>query len=391
MPPAAVVLGDLNMLRCFAGTDVPVVVAATDPHDVTLASRHARQSTIIAPVTEPERALDELAALSAQFAERPVLFYGSDAQLLFISRNRARLALAYRFRMPSAELVETFVDKHRFGAFAIERELHVPPQIGGRGASPGAVMATVGLPCVLKPNCHIGWFEHAALRVNGPRKAIVCTTEDELRAAWDEVASLVPDFIVQRYVPGGEDNVFSFHAYIRESGEIVRWFVGKKVRTYPRSAGVSTYLELAHAPDVERLGKLLCERAGVVGPVKLDIKRHADTGELFLLEINARFNLWHRLGCAAGINLPLVAYDDLADSPPHEVGTAYATDVRWLAFGDDLRSFLRSYHPGGLGWGNWLRSLRGKKVFDVFAWDDPRPMFYNAANYVRSLAQRVTG
>jgi predicted ATP-grasp superfamily ATP-dependent carboligase len=108
--------------------------------------------------------------------------------------------------------------------------------------------------------------------------------------------------------------------------------------------------------------------------MKIDMKRDDVSGALAILEVNARFNLWHHLGAAAGINLPQIAYRDLIgeDLPPTAVD--YATDVRWLAFGDDVRTFLRSYRPAGLGWIDWLTSLaKGRRVFDVFDWDDPLP------------------
>ena len=42
---------------------------------------------------------------------------------------------------------------------------------------------------------------------------------------------------------------------------------------------------------------------GLRGVAKLDFKRTA-AGELVLLEVNPRFNLWHLPGAVAGVNLP---------------------------------------------------------------------------------------
>ncbi len=382
MRPAAVLLGDLNMVRCFDGSELPIVVAASNPDEAALATRFASQRRVIAPFSDEARVLDDLDALARTFAVRPVLFYGNDQQLLVISRNRERLAHGYRFLLPAADVVEAMVDKSRFAHRAAARGLPVPITAGAGDAE------LVPLPCVIKPSVHIGWLGHAALHTSGPRKALIATTAAERDALHARVSAFTDEFVVQQYIPGGEDQIYSYHAYVDARGRVLARFVGKKVRTFPREAGVSTYLGLVKDPGVIEIGDRAVAALGIVGPVKIDLKRHADTGELFILEVNPRFNLWHHLGAASGINLPRIAYADLVGDPI-DAPSDYATDIHWLAFGDDLRSFLRSYHPAGeLGWLGWLASLRGKKIYDVFAWRDPLPW---ATAMLEQLRHRLRG
>jgi predicted ATP-grasp superfamily ATP-dependent carboligase len=168
-------------------------------------------------------------------------------------------------------------------------------------------------------------------------------------------------------------------------------FVGKKIRTFPREAGVSTYLELVIEPRVTTLGLEVVRSLHLVGPIKVDLKRDPRTGRFYVLELNARYNLWHYLGSACGVNLPLLAHADLTGDPcarPSE----QRTGVKWLSLGGDLRSFLRSYRPSGeLDFVSWLRSLRGPKVHDVFAWNDPVPSLVGAVNYLRAFGSRLHG
>ena len=120
--------------------------------------------------------------------------------------------------------------------------------------------------------------------------------------------------------------------------------------------------------------------------MKIDLKRHAGTGRLVLLEVHPRFNLWHRLGAASGVNLPLIAWRDLSGTPP-EPTASYRTGVRWVSFGDDARTFVRDYAPAGdLSWRQWLGSLTGPKLFDVFDWDDPSPL---AVHLIRTARARA--
>ena len=392
--PTAVLHGDINMLRCFAGAGVRAVVLSHDPDAPAFFSRHGWQRRVVADVrVAPEAAIRELIALGTLLGDRPALFYGDDAMLLAVSRNRAALGGLYRFLMPDADLVEALVDKVRFAALAKDHALPVPRTITSAEARTAAEIArAVPLPCILKPFCHLGWrTSRVVIDLGvGPVKALTARTEDELAAMIDRIRAFSPDFVVQEYIPGGEDHVLSFHAYVDAGGRVLGSFAGKKIRTYPRSAGTSTYLEITDEPEVARAGVEVIEKLGLVGVVKLDFKRDPRSGRLRLLEVNPRFSLWNHLGAATGVNLPLLAYRDLAgeDPPPVPAGRR---GMRWLSFGDDVRTFVRSFRPEGeLSTAAWLWSLRGPKVYDIFAWDDPSPFFMNMARVLRGGPSRVS-
>ena len=119
---------------------------------------------------------------------------------------------------------------------------------------------------------------------------------------------------LQELVPGPETAIESYHVYVGAQGETVGEFTGRKIRTVPAAYGHSTALQITEAADVAALGRELVRRLGLRGVAKLDFKR-APSGELFLLEINARFNLWHHPGAVAGVNLPALVYGDLVGLP----------------------------------------------------------------------------
>jgi predicted ATP-grasp superfamily ATP-dependent carboligase len=391
--PPAVLLGDLNMLRCFAGAGVGTVVLAADPDAPVLFSRHAGERRLVADANvDPEAALADLLAVGRVHEGRPVLYYGDDATLLLVSRGRRALSACFDFHLPPAELCEALVDKRSFAELARARGLPTPPTVTWAEAGSAAEIARrLAPPWILKPSCHLGWRTSAPcldLGV-GPVKALRAETEDELVRAVARMEAFSADFVVQERIPGGEGCVQSFHAYVDARGRVLGSFEGRKIRTYPRSAGTSTYLEIVDAPELARAGRDVIERLGLTGPVKLDFKRDPRTGRHHLLEVNPRFSLWNHLGAAAGVNLPLLAYADLTGAPPGPSRPA-RTGIRWLSLGDDVRTFVRGYRPAGeLGVTAWLASLRGPKVYDVFAWDDVSPFVMNAARALRRRAARA--
>jgi len=385
----AVLCGDLNMLRCFVGLGLKTVVFSSDAREATLWSRHCASKHLAPRDAGDRELLAEFDALSRSLGDSPVLFYGSDAMLLLISRNSAFFRDRFRFRMPPPELVEKLVDKRQFAELCQSLDLPVPKTLDSREVkSAGDVQARLGLPCVFKPTVHIGWFKARAERGLSPHKALRAETPEELAQQYAELTTHSSNFVVQRYVRGGEDRIYSYHAYLDAHSMPLGEFVGKKLRTYPKHAGVSTFLELVKDPEVLAVGRHVSERLALVGPLKVDFKRDALSGKLYLLEVNARFTLWNHLGAVSGVNLPALAYADLTGrqaAPP----TDYRTDVRWLSFGNDLRAYLREYRRDDeLGFAGWLASLRGPLIYDIFSWDDPLPLARNALNYGRAFVRR---
>ncbi|HEX2973120.1 MAG TPA: ATP-grasp domain-containing protein [Tepidisphaeraceae bacterium] len=147
-------------------------------------------------------------------------------------------------------------------------------------------------------------------------------------------------------------------------------------------------MELVHEPRLTQLGLEILAKLNYVGAVKLDFKKDVARDCYQLLEINTRFNLWNHLGAACGINLPYLACRDLYGYPNERL-THYQTGIRWLSFGNDFRGFLQDYHADGdLSWSQWLWSLRGPKIHDVFSWRDPRPWAVSMWRYLKAKWQK---
>jgi predicted ATP-grasp superfamily ATP-dependent carboligase len=105
----------------------------------------------------------------------------------------------------------------------------------------------------------------------------------------------------------------------------------------------------------------------------MDFKQDARTGRWYLLEVNARFNLWQYLGAANGVNLMATAYQFLLDGNRPEPATS-RDDTRWLSFELDRRAYRELRAEGRLGLVRWLASIAfARKVYNVFAWSDPGP------------------
>jgi predicted ATP-grasp superfamily ATP-dependent carboligase len=380
--PPALLLGGLNLVRALGLAGIPVVLAATRADSLAFASRFCSQGVLLPPLEPLEAAVDRIVRLGERLS-RAVgasvpLFYGDDDYLNLVLRNRGRLAQHFRFIVNDREVAMALIDKERFAAFGRARGLPLPRQLDWDEA------AACDAPVLVKPKVKLGYEQTAVyLRLCGREaKARIYPSGRALLA--DPLAHELRDALVlQEYVPGSDRDIWTFHGYADEGSRVIAWFIGRKIRTHPEHTGKSSYLELARHEALAALGHRIVAQATLKGAFKMDFKRDPASGRFYLLEINARFNLWHYLGAANGISLPRAAYDYLVEgrrpAPP-----PFRTAVRWLSFRRDWRAYRRRPARGELGFWRWAASLAfSRSVHEVFAWRDPLPYLVHCNRRLR--------
>jgi D-aspartate ligase len=334
----ACVLGDIDLVRPLALAGIRSVVVAR-PGDPLWFSRYAEPGVAWADAwTERELLVERLMRFGSAQPVRPVLFYQGTADLLTVSRNRERLARAFRFTIADAALVEEVTDKAAFHALAERLRLPVPATLRLRPAEDLAGWdVELRFPLVLKPLIRqpARWS-----RVAHEGKAVKIETRDDLRAAWPRLAAAGIELLAQELVPGPESMIESYHTYVDDEGTVVAEFTGRKIRTRPAEFGNSTAVAITEAPDLAAVGRRIVQRLGLIGVAKLDFKR-TDDGELLLLEVNPRFTLWHHPAAVAGLNIPAIVFADLTggERPPT---VAPRPGVRWCDPWEDMATARRN-------------------------------------------------
>jgi D-aspartate ligase len=367
--PLACVIGSMDLVRPLGLAAVRSAVVVR-PDDVAAHSRFTRAVIPLAdPLRESDVLLDRLMAFARKQPEPPVLFYGQDADLLFVSREREQLRQGFRFVVPDATLVEDLVDKARFADLAVRLDLPVPASSFLTASAVSADDAALGFPLVVKP---VSRGRGNWLAVAHGAKALRADTPDELRALWPQLAREQRDVLVQKLIPGPESRIESYHVYVDEAGDIAGEFSGRKIRTHPAVYGETTALEITAERDVMELGRDLVRRIGLRGVAKVDFKRDP-ADRLHLLEVNPRFNLWHHPGARAGVNLPALVYRDLVGLA-RPLAPAARPGVRWIYHEHDARAARRQGVPMRR-WIPWALSCEAKAVVAV---DDPLPMMMGA-------------
>ena len=385
MKPPVMLLGGINLVRSLGLAGIPVIVASPEESTPAMASRYCTARLLLPPLSQREAVVERLVQAGDELMRKtgaPLpLFYGDDDYLSLVQEYAPRLSAHYLLLLNSPALARALTSKALFQALAESRSLPVPRRLDWDevAAFPGAVLA--------KPKTKTDWegspvyhelFAHAG-------KARIFKS-GHAAAAHPLTQKMREALQFQEYVPGDDRSLWSFHGFADEKSELVEWFVGRKIRTHPALTGDSTYLELARDEALAGLGSDIVRRLGLKGIFKMDFKRHEATGRYYLLEINARFNLWHYLGAKNGVNLAQVAYDyQVRGARPRHVEAA--TRYRWLSFKLDWRYYRRE-KPNPL---QWIASLfAAPKVYDLWAWRDPLPFFIDLRNYLPRIRRRVT-
>jgi D-aspartate ligase len=354
----------MDLVRPLGLSDIPCDVV-THRGDAAAYSRFTREVIERAdPVTEADVLLERLLSYARRQSEPPVLYYGQDTDLLFVSRHRENLRRVFRFVIADPTLVEDLVDKARFRKLAQRLDLPVPTGVCVDASAVSPLDLPLRFPVVVKPvSRERGNWAVVAARA----KALGAVTPEELRGIWSSFARERLEVFVQEMVPGPETRVESYHVYVDAAGERVAEFTGRKIRTDPATYGETTALEVTGERDVAELGRAVTQRLGLRGVAKLDFKRDL-TGGLHLLEVNPRFNLWHHPAARAGVNLPALVHADLVGTSRPRPRPA-RPGVRWVYHAHDARAARRQGVPL-YRWVPWALSAETKAVV---ALDDPLP------------------
>lgn len=390
--PMAIVLGRLaiEVIRPLLLAGIPCGAVAP-PGDAACYSRSTREvfdwDWTQPMINHDDRLADRLVRYGRAQPVPPVLLYCSDDSMVFVSRYREKLAEAFRFVVPDRELVESLVNKAKFSELAADVGLPVPAtRVLHPSSEPFPDDLELQLPLILKPKKRDStWLSVDPTNV----KALRIDTLGELRAVWPRLARFGGPILAQQFVEGPESRIESYHVYTDRDGRVVGEFSGRKIRTLPLEYGHTTALAITDDREVVELGRELTRRLDLRGVAKFDFKRAAD-GRLWLLEINARCNLWHHAGAYAGVNLPALIHADLTGEPrppvsrrprpttwchPKDLVAARKAEVpllEWLSWAvrTDTKAFWSRHDPMpllGMGISRVLKNVRSRRARPVEA------------------------
>jgi D-aspartate ligase len=373
--PAVVVgaqVNGLGVVRSLAAGRVPVMTIDTALSRPAMWSRSSRR--MVVPQLSGRSFIDSLLKLQTRLGGRPVLILTDEAAVTTVSEYRNELSAAYRFHLPSRDLVTTLENKARFHEFAERHDLPVPTTVVLKNVGDLAKLSRLRYPLIAKP------ADKQSVHSGQTRRLDFINTPEEALASCTEMLNTAGELIVQEWIAGPDSNVYFSLFHRGKNPKAVDIFHGRKIASFPPRVG-STAVCLA-APEMANVLGPLTEKfldvSDYQGLGSLEFKWDSQLNRFVIIEPTVGRTDWQEeIATLSGLNLPLIAYR-------YELGLPALSEVqadRSAAWRESFRHRQRS-----------TQSLSGVRIYDGY-WrnNDPIPAVVFYVNFaIRNAFRQIT-
>ena len=320
-------------------------------------------------------------------AQKPVLVVTSDQDLEAVSAHLEVLSTHVHMQGSYKDgLAGQIMDKHTFYQLCKAHGVAYPSLWSARIEDAGQYRDQIAFPSMIKP-ARI----HDVKHLMAGKKGWIIKNQSN----FDDVLLKIPQetgtLLVQEIVPGPDSNITLWCGYIDEDGQVCQRFTARKLRQYPAGFGSASLVQSETCPETAKIAEALLSSLGYRGIAAAEFKRHPETGELKIIEVNPRPSLWFSITTAAGVPLIETAIAE-ANGAPLPPAAKQKDGVVWRYTTKDFASQLfylwnRDFvlPPPDLA---HKTHITGRA--DVAgAWDDPAPIFGELATFARKFTKRL--
>ncbi|MFJ8042073.1 ATP-grasp domain-containing protein [Kitasatospora sp. NPDC096147] len=308
--------GGLGVVRTLGRLGVPVHAVVEDRWTPVARSRHLGRAFVrpTGGTERPERLVAMLLELGAAIGRPVVPVATDDEAAVLLAEHAAELSGRYLLPPVAPGLPRRLASKAGLAGLCAEHGVDAP-----RGWTPGgpaellALGREHGYPLVLK---NLEAFTRLRAPVVG--HTTVVHGEEQLRALLadrQEPSGLV-SVLVQEYLPPERSEDWFTHLYCGPEGTAPLVFTGRKLRSWPPGAGVTTRARALPEPRLASLASEFCRRIGYRGVADLDWRLDLRDGRYRLLDFNPRVGAQFRLfETTAGVDVVRALHLGLTGRP----------------------------------------------------------------------------
>lgn len=354
----------LGVIRGLGRIGLKSLALSHAPRAIGRSSRYAVGLQCPDPAHEPARLVDFLVALGQQLPHKGVLLVTDDSYLMALARAHQRLRQDYCLTFPEYQALTPIMDKLRQYQIAVQCGVLTPRTVFLGQESDVFCWPNDRYPALIKGRIGKGFQRahgHQVLLVHNLAELLQCYHRYGQHG-----------LVLQEIIPGDDDNLYTLGAYVSPRGQLLAAFTGRKLQQSPPGFGTCRLGESLVSPTVREQGVALLEALNFHGVAQVEFKLDPRDGKFKLIEINARFWLWHSLATYCGVSLASIAYLDAVGQSPRPV-LAQRSGPRWVLLADYLRHTRGAGLSKRLGWRDWVRGLGLPLVDGVISVRDPLP------------------
>lgn len=389
----AIVLGanyyiGLSTIRCLGKEGVSVAaVDYSDENSYAFRSKYCSEK-LTGPhyKNEPEKFLEFLIQYAKKQEVKPVLIPCADPYVEFVDEFFDELKEYFLFPQTEKGLYTRLMNKDTLAELAQKHGVRIPEtvQIDEENYIE-KVEEFIKYPCIVKP-------------VDSPkfvsvfrRKIFMVHNRHELIEAVEKATKADLKVMVQRIIPGFDDHMYTFDAYMNQDSEITHWTTCQKLRQYPINFGASVYTTQRYVPELYDIGAKFFKEIRYKGFAEIEFKKDALSGEFYLIEINIRITNLNVLLDKVGINIPYLTYLEMTGQEIGSKAVEESTEVTFhYAFEDffAVRDYLKNKQ---LNVFQVMSSLFRKKAYAIWDPDDPKPFHYYNKLLMNRIRKKIVG
>ncbi|MGM0884517.1 MAG: carboxylate--amine ligase [Bacillota bacterium] len=390
----AVILGcnyyiGLSTIRCLGINGVhTVAVDYSNKHNYGADSKYTSER-LIAPHYKEDTAafIQFMKDYASKQSAPPVLIPCHDSYLEVIDEHLSELREHYLIPQNEPGIYTNMMNKEVLQRLALENGVAVPETVRvNEDNFYDKIDKIIKFPCIVKPT------DSPSFVAKFRRKLFKVHNRAELEQALVNAQEANLEVIVQRIIPGFDDHMYTFDAYLNQDSKVTHWVTCQKFRQYPINFGASVYTGQKYVPELFEIGAPFLEKMKWKGFAEIEFKKDAETGKFYLIEVNCRITNLNNLLYKVGVNFPWITYQELNGNivPPKAVKED-TNRVFWYGYEDMLA--IRDYiKTGQLSWKQVLVSLFKPKAYAIWDWKDPKPAFSYASiiggKFMKKLLRR---
>lgn len=227
---------------------------------------------------------------------------------------------------------------------------------------------TFRFPLLIKGNHGLSFYKATH------QKAVQVDAYQELEDVCSALRQTVDlnDVMIQELIPNSGDNkVVSFTCFAVK-GDIMSYWMGRKLREHPIKYGTATYAESILVPAILEEAIPLVKALDYTGTCEIEFMLDTRDGKYKLIEINPRTWLWVGLAKACGIDYAKMMYK-FVNGVDQIYPKTYQVGIKWINWLTDVVFAIKAICKRYISIPEYIRSLRGKKIRAIWDWSDIEP------------------
>ncbi len=376
-----------SVIRALRDQSIPILAVDFKEQAAGLYSRNVTSLLLPNFYRSETEFVAGMMAIGRCFRERPVLFFVDDDDLILSLKTQEDFERYYRLPLSPWPIVESVMNKGRLYRICQERGYPIPDTWFASSLDDvDRQKNNLKFPCIIKPTYSTRFRQAFGV------KARRFDDFPALRKFARRVIEAGIEFVIQEFIAGAADSLYTYAAYSNDEGRVIGGFTGRKLHQFPPDFGTCRLAESVNDPELERAGRELIGILRYRGISLIEYKRDP-VGRFRLIEINPRPGDWpESLAQECGANIVWMAYRAATDRPV-DPAIGRGVGVKWANLAEDFYYCVRGYRLLGYptahrGFFGWLKDIRGLHAEAFFSWRDPVPAWVRLKGMCREFAER---